>query len=226
MKSRLAVENHTARPRARAGAILLAASVAALAVTFNGRAGAHGPDRHVNPPHVPTNIQVPVGFKAFLEGHATGTQNYVCLPSGTSFAWTFFAPQATLFNDRERQIITHFLSPNPDEPGLSRAAWQDSRDTSTVWAMATPDTTSNDPRFVAPGAIPWLRLQVVGDLEGPTGGDALTVTKYIQRVNTRGGIIPPTGCAVATDVGKKVLVPYTADYFFFRHVGRDEYDGY
>jgi hypothetical protein len=226
VKSRHALENPTVRPRARAGAILLAASVAALAVTFNGRADAHGPDRHVNPPPVPTNIQVPVGFKAFLEGHATGTQNYVCLPSGASFAWTFFAPQATLFNDRDRQIITHFLSPNPDEPGVSRATWQDSRDTSAVWAFATPDTTSNDAHFVAPGAIPWLRLQVVGDLEGPTGGDTLTVTKYIQRVNTRGGIIPPTGCSVATDVGKKVLVPYTADYIFYRAVGGDEYDGY
>ena len=127
-----------------------------------------------------------------------------------------------MFNDRDQQIITHFLSPNPDEPGSARAAWQDSRDTSSVWAMATPDTTSNDPRFVAPGAIPWLRLQVVGDQDGPTGGDALTVTKYIQRVNTRGGIVPATGCAVATDVGKKAFVPYTADYFFYRHVGRDD----
>jgi hypothetical protein len=35
-------------------------------------------------------------------------------------------------------------------------------------------------------------------------------------VNTSGGVAPSTGCASATDVGKKALVPYTADYFFYR----------
>ncbi|HZC00500.1 MAG TPA: DUF3455 domain-containing protein [Gammaproteobacteria bacterium] len=84
------------------------------------------------PPPVPPNLQVPAGNKAFREGHAVGTQNYICLPSDSSVAWTFFGPQATLFNDKDRQIITHFLSPNPDESGMARATWQHSRDTSTV----------------------------------------------------------------------------------------------
>jgi len=38
---------------------------------------------------------------------------------------------------------------------------------------------------------------------------------YIQRVYTSGGIAP-TGCAQATDVGTRALVPYTADYFFYK----------
>ncbi|MBV8865630.1 MAG: DUF3455 domain-containing protein [Acidobacteriaceae bacterium] len=44
----------------------------------------------------------------------------------------------------------------------------------------------------------------------------MTKTTFIQRLNTGGGSAPATGCAVATDVGKQTLVPYSADYFFFR----------
>jgi hypothetical protein len=124
-----------------------------------------------------------------------------------------FGPQATLFNDDEMQIITHFLSPNPDEGGMARATWQHSRDTSTVWAMAIASST--DPDFVDPDAIPWLLLQVVGADSGPTGGHRLTETAYIQRVHTSGGRAPATGCADAT-IGNTALVPYTTDYIFYK----------
>ena len=49
---------------------------------------------------------------AYLKDQATGTQNYVCLPSGTGVRRTFIAPQATLFftykllNTEKRQQIT------------------------------------------------------------------------------------------------------------------------
>jgi hypothetical protein len=175
--------------------------------------------QRVRSPRVPANIQVPAGNRAFLEGQAIGTQAYVCLPSGSGFAWTFFAPQATLFNDDRRQIITHFLSPNPFEGGTPRATWQHSQDTSAVWGSAIE--TSADPRFVRPGAIPWLLLQVVGGQDGPTRGDKLTAATYIQRLNTAGGIAPAAGCAVSTDVGKKALVPYKADYVFYKYTRDD-----
>jgi hypothetical protein len=188
----------------------LIACAAALAVAFTVSLPQLAHAGHVTPPPVPSNIQVPTGHKAFLEGHAVGTQNYICLPSG----WTFFGPQATLFNDHDKQIITHFLSPNPDESDIARATWQHSRDTSTVWASAI--ASSSDPNFVESGAIPWLLLQVVGAEPGPTGGDKLTGTTFIQRLNTSGGIAPSTGCAESADIGKKAFVPYTADYFFYK----------
>jgi hypothetical protein len=65
------------------------------------------------PPPVPPDLQVPAGNKAFREGHAIGTQNYVCLPSEASVAWTLVGPQATLFNRWGRQIITHFPQSQP-----------------------------------------------------------------------------------------------------------------
>jgi Protein of unknown function (DUF3455) len=165
------------------------------------------------PPPVPPDLQVPAGNKAFLEGHAVGTQNYTCLPSDSSVAWTLVGPQATLFNDKGRQRITHFLSPNPDENDTPRATWQHSLDTSTVWAMAVASSSDRD--FVEPGAIPWLLLRVVGAEPGPTGGDRLTETAFIQRLNTSGGVAPSTGCVQLTDVGQRAFVPYTADYLFY-----------
>ena len=168
----------------------------------------------VTPPSTPVQLQVPPGNKLFLVGHASGTQNYICLPVGSGFGWTLFGPQATLYDDHDRQTITHFLSGNPDENGTLRATWQHSRDTSAVWAMAIQ--SSSDANFVAPGAIPWLLLRVVGDEEGPTGGDKLSDATFIQRVNTAGGTAPSTGCGQAGDVGGRVFVPYLADYFFFR----------
>ena len=169
----------------------------------------------ITPPAVPADLNVNSNEDAFLIGHAVGTQNYVCLPAAAGgFAWVLFGPQATLFDDDGGQIITHFLSANPAEAGLPRATWQHSRDTSTVWAALVKSST--DPAYVAPNSIPWFLLRPVGAQVGPEGGARLTRTSAIQRVNTLGGLAPATGCAVSTDVGRKALVPYNADYVFYR----------
>jgi hypothetical protein len=109
----------------------------------------------------------------------------------------------------------HYFGPNPFENGTIRAAWQH-RDTSTVWGQVKPGNSSSDPNFVAPGAIPWLLVTVVGAQDGPTGGDRLAETTYIQRLNTSGGVAPSTGCASEADTGNQAFVPYTTDYYFYR----------
>jgi Protein of unknown function (DUF3455) len=199
IKNRNAPENQTTRR------ILLTVCGTALMLALmvllsqSARAG------KVTPPDVPDIIKVPPGNHLFREGHAVGTQDYIYLSTG--WASPAYGPQATLFNDDNDQIITHFLSRNPDESNTPRPTWQDSRDTSTVWgnpipgATYTPDST----------AIPWLLLEVVGVAEGPIGGDRMTGTTYIQRVNTTGGLKPTGSCTEGT----KALVPYTADYFFY-----------
>ena len=194
--------------------ILRFACATVLAATFASTLPQQAYAQQETPPPVPDPIQVPAGDRLFLAGHAFGTQNYICLPSGTGFAWTLFGPQATLFHNDARQVMTHFLSPNPDEAGTLRATWQHSVDTSAVWARAI--ASSSDPGFVAPGAIPWLLLEVVGAEGGPTGGRRLTVTTYIHRLNTAGGVAPAFGCSQSADVGSRVFVPYEADYFFYR----------
>ncbi|MBI3798661.1 MAG: DUF3455 domain-containing protein [Deltaproteobacteria bacterium] len=219
MKNYKTLENQITRR------ILLSACATALAVAFTVLLPQPARAHRVTPPPVPAAIQVPAGNKAFLEGHAVGTQNYICLPCpnpitptamcpASGFAWTLFTPEATLFTDADKQVTTHFFSPNPFENGTIRATWQHARDTSTVWGgRAIP---SSDPAFVAPGAIPWLLLPMAGTQEGPTGDDTLTVTTFIQRLNTSGGVAPSTGCSMSTDVGVRAFVPYTADYFFYK----------
>ena len=173
-----------------------------------------GAPADIIPPPVPANLTVPEGHRAFVMAHAEGTQNYICLPSGKGMSWSFLGPQATLFDSEDGQVMTHFLSPNPDENDMPRATWLDSRDSSAVWAAAIANST--DPAFVEAGAIPWLLLRVVGSETGRVFGDRLANTAYIQRVNTSGGAAPAAGCRTSNDLGKRALVPYTTDYVFYQ----------
>jgi hypothetical protein len=168
---------------------------------------------NVEPPKVPDTLAVPAGSKAFLIGHAVGTQNYICLPDGTGAKWVLFGPQATVFDDRGTQIMTHFLSPNPAESNALRATWLDSDRTSSVWAMKVAE--SDDARYVEPGAIKWFLLKVMGAEQGSQRNDRLVKTTVIHRVNTSGGIAPASECTLTGDVGKTKFVPYTADYVFY-----------
>ena len=181
-------------------------------------------------PTTPERI-TPVGAAAFLVGHAFGTQGYVCLPNGAGGAsWTVNGarPEATLFTHvfgEAVQIITHFLSPvvNPNDIGpkpsrFGDATWQSSFDSSRVWAQKKDFVIAGtDQSCPNSGSIDCLLLQVIGFDEGPTGGRSLTKTTFIQRLNTNGGSAPAAGCLVTGDVGKQALVPYTADYYFFRN---------
>ena len=173
----------------------------------------------VTPPPVPASIQVPAGNEAFLLGRAVGTQNYECQPAASvgQVAWTLFTPEATLFGDQGEPVIFHFFSPNPFEfsptpfaNGVVRATWQSSQDASTIWGRVAGSAT------VDPTAIAWVLVQATGVEKGPTGGNTLAVTTFVQRLNTVGGLAPATGCDIPTDVGRKAFVPYRADYFFFR----------
>jgi hypothetical protein len=210
--------------------IIPTACASALAVAFAVSLPAHAVK--VTPPPVPDELKVEVGNHAFLVGHALGTQNYVCAPSAgstTGVAYVLFTPQATLYNDDGDQLITHFFSPNPEpsDPnksaavvadGAIRATWVHSRDGSSVWAKLhtsdkgvvgsfTPDQT----------AVAWLLLDKVGVADGLAGGNILSKTTHVQRLNTTGGVAPGPGhgCDSPSDVGHTAFVDYTADYFFY-----------
>lgn len=179
----------------------------------------------VTPPITPGTIAVPAGNSAYLVGHAFGSQGYTCLPTSTGgTAWNPSArPEATLFSDlfgQQFQIITHFQSinanpkPNVQVPLSGNATWQSSLDSSRVWAVKVNGIDAGSDAESCPnsGSIQCLLLQSVGNAKGPTGGNLLFKTTFIQRLNTRGGAVPTTACSA----GQTQLVPYTADYFFFR----------
>jgi hypothetical protein len=165
-------------------------------------------------PVVPTDIEVSADYKLFLVGHAKGTQNYICAPAGSGYDWFFIGPQATVFDADGRQILTHYLSKNPDRGNALYATWQHSGDTSAVWAQKLAGST--DSNYVAPDAIEWLLLEVTGTEVGrPTGGTKVSRTTRIQRVNTVGGKKPPTAECTAANVNSRRFVDYEADYYFY-----------
>jgi hypothetical protein len=166
-------------------------------------------------PTMPGNIVVDAPNVPYLLGHGVGTQNYVCLPTADgAVAWSLFTPEATLFSDEAGQLTTHFFSISP-KSNVIRATWESSKDSSMVWAKAIEQ--SLDENFVKPGAVAWVKLQEDGTKAGPTGGGKLTVTTFIQRVNTVGGAAPATGCDQPPQIGSKAFVPYTADYIFYKN---------
>ena len=186
----------------------------------------------ITPPPLPDGMApVPAGNKLFLGTHGVGTQNYVCRPSGAGVAYVLFTPQATLFSEDGGQVITHYFSPNlstkqPDpntDPkvvadGAIRVTWQH-RDSSIIWAKLHQSGSDGSGSVnVDTSAVNWLLLDEVGVQKGPTGGDTLTKTTFVQRLNTTGGVAPKTGCSSLTDVGNQAFVPYTADYFFYQKV--------
>ena len=188
------------------GAVLF--SLSASQVRAQDRSGQHAPE-------VPAGIQVPDGHRPFLITRAVGTQNYICQMTALGPAWRLFGPQATLFHavgdTLRKQIATHFLSANPAEGGTARPTWQDSIDSSRIWGRGAAD-----PAIVDPAAIPWLLVQVVGAVPGTTGSSKLTQTTFIHRVNTVGGMADPSTCSDLSRIGATVLVPYQADYVFYR----------
>src|SRR5262245_28569596 len=192
------------------------AGLAILAVGFIFAPSRPARAQQLAPPSVPVDIRVPAGNKLFLVGHAQGTQNYMCLPSGNTVAWKLLGPQATLFDDDGEQITTHFASANPAEAGMLRPTWQHSQDTSGVRAFLINQAPGGA------GAIPWFLLQTFPGYVGPTGGRKLTGTTYIQRLNTTGGVMPATGCTVPGDIGRTALIPYTADYYFYKSSDNNE----
>ena len=157
--------------------ILTAACVAAFGLMVTTGVRAADADR-ITPPRVPDILEVEDGNEVFLVGHGVGTQNYVCAPSATSvtgFAFSLFTPQATLFDREGRQLITHFFSPNsdpralPPEAGAIRVTWEDSRDSSRVWAFLLQQST--DERFVQKerGSVALLRVWRGRDQPAATG---------------------------------------------------------
>jgi hypothetical protein len=61
------------------------------------------------------------------------------------------------------------------------------------------------------GNIPWLLLAAT-----PSGADGrFAGVTSIQRVATRGGVEPSSGCD-ASKAGQEARVPYAADYYFYK----------
>lgn len=144
---------------------------------------------------VPSTLQPPAGEQLFLTLQAKGDQVYICKEGATRIAWILKEPDAQLFYRNGKPFGKHFAGPT----------WEAS-DGSRVIGQAAADAPSPDPN-----SIPWLLLHVVRH-EGSTG--VLSQATSIQRINTKGGKAPESGCD-SVNAGHETRVPYTADYLFY-----------
>ena len=142
----------------------------------------------------PEKLRTPENEKVILELHAKGDQIYTCKNDGSQFTWTLKAPDAKLFDKDGKPFGKHFAGPS----------WE-ANDGSRVTAKAIATSPSPDP-----GSVPWLLLTIISH----DGSGALSRATTIQRVNTKGGKAPDSGCD-AQHSNQETRVPYTADYRFY-----------
>jgi Protein of unknown function (DUF3455) len=151
---------------------------------------------------LPSSVKVTNGDTVLLRAIVTqGYQVYECQASSTSasgFAWTLQSPLAILKADQGTNVI-HSAGPS----------WLYTQDgsmvTGAVAASATQDVS----------AVPWLRLDIKEHL-GKTG--LFNNVDQIQRLYTKGGIAPSSGCNQDAAKQHEIQpVSYTAEYVFWGH---------
>jgi hypothetical protein len=143
---------------------------------------------------VPQQLQPPANEQLLLQVHAKGDQIYTCKEDVTQYAWTLKAPDAQLFDKDGKPFGKHFAGPS----------WEAS-DGSRVSGKAAANVPSPDA-----DSIPWLLVNIVSH----EGTGVLSRATTIQRLNTKGGKSPATGCD-AQHSGQELRVPYSADYLFY-----------
>jgi hypothetical protein len=143
---------------------------------------------------VPQQIQPPAREQLLLQVHAKGDQVYTCKSDAGQFTWTLKAPDAQLFDKDGKPFGKHFAGPS----------WE-ARDGSRVTGKAVANAPSPDA-----DSIPWLLVNILSH----NGSGVLSRATTIQRLNTKGGKAPASGCD-ASHVGQEVRVPYSADYLFY-----------
>lgn len=147
---------------------------------------------------VPANaggaLEPPHDTELILQLGADGVQVYSCEAKGGSFAWTFMAPEAALFDAHDRQVGTHGKGPT----------WTLLDGSSIVGEVISREPAPDK------GAIPWLLLMV----KSHAGSGALSNAAFVRRIDTKGGMAPAEGCDAA-HTGEVARMRYSATYQFF-----------
>jgi len=143
---------------------------------------------------VPQQLQPPANEQLLLQVHAKGDQIYTCKGETAQLAWTLKAPEAQLFDKDGKPFGKHFAGPSWEASDGSRVTGK------AVANVPSPDANS----------IPWLLVNVLTH----EGTGILSRATTIQRLNTKGGKAPATGCDAA-HAGQELRVSYSADYLFY-----------
>ena len=150
---------------------------------------------------LPEAIRVPAGYQAVLEAKSNGSLLYECQAvkrAPFEYEWLIRSPGVDL-TDTYGYSIQH-------KPG-SRANWIH-RDGSSVVSREFVEVANGSHN---------LPLQTYKVEPSGTPG-ALQNVSYVQRLRTLGGWMSVIPCTSA-QLGRRVTVPYEADYVFWRRTG-------
>jgi hypothetical protein len=145
-------------------------------------------------PDAPKELKPPGGQVLLLQAHGKGSQIYACQSTDGQYSWKLKAPDAQLFGDSGEKLGRHFAGP----------AWEANDGSRVIGKLATsvPSPDAN--------AIPWLLLEA----KSTEGTGTFTQVKSIQRLHTKGGKAPASGCDASHDKAE-TAVSYEADYYFY-----------
>jgi hypothetical protein len=141
-------------------------------------------------------LEIPSAYALRRKLKAEGVQIYECKPKKDNpkeYEWVLKGPEAKLFDEEGKEIGKHFAGPT----------WEVT-DGGKVVAQVPPEGT-----VAKSDAIAWLKLKV----KSSEGQGWLAGVKYIQRVDTVGGLAPKT--CDASYLGTELRVPYKATYAFY-----------
>ncbi|MBC7438010.1 MAG: DUF3455 domain-containing protein [Bdellovibrionales bacterium] len=175
-------------------------ALAASAVALISACASSPPMMAFSQDGLPPTVQVPAGNKVAMETVGVGEITYECrtkagMPGQAE--WVFVGPDAKLMDRSGKQVGKYYGPP---------ATWE-SMDGSKLTATQVAVSQA------MAGNIP---LQLVKG-NPAVGAGAMQGVTYIQRVATKGGVAPASGCD-GTTMGKKEIVKYKADYIFWRAV--------
>jgi len=154
-----------------------------------------GAGRPAQPPALGwlSRIKVPDGNDPALKLAARGVQIFRCERVGDAYEWRFRQPEAELFDAEGQSVGRHGANFSFEHRDGSRLL----------------GTVVAHDRAAAADALPWLLLSAKSFGKGSLGG-----VSYIQRVNTRGGM-PPPSCDPG-QASRLLRVDFSADFVFYR----------
>jgi hypothetical protein len=141
---------------------------------------------------VPAKLAPPQERPVVGKYAAKGVQIFACSVKGGANEWRFKAPEAELMDAQGRPFAKHYAGPTWEAPDGSKMVGK---------------VLANEPAPKA-GAIPWLLLSAES-----SGSGVLAGVRFVQRVNTSGGVGPTGACPTS---GTERRVEYTADYIFYK----------
>lgn len=140
-----------------------------------------------------SRIKVPEGNEVALRLRAKGVQIFRCEAADGEFLWSFRQPEAELLDDGGQLVARHGAGFSFEHRDGSRL----------VAKIVAHDEASRGTD------LRWLLLSARS-----FGNGAFSGTTYVQRVNTAGGMPPPT--CQANERNHPLRVDFSADFIFYK----------